>query len=56
MSDSVDYREIKLPGGTFRMYDDRPNVWVQQLLPGEKTVIEKINIAYERGEFKGKKK
>lgn len=23
------YREITLPSGTFRMYDDRPHVWVE---------------------------
>ncbi len=25
----MNYREIVLPAGTFRMYDDRPNVWVE---------------------------
>ena len=25
----TDYREITVPAGTFRMYDDRPNVWVE---------------------------
>lgn len=44
------YREITLPGGTFRMYDDRPNVWVQQLKPGEKNIVEKIAEAYNNGE------
>jgi hypothetical protein len=23
------YKEITLPAGTFRMYEDRPNVWVE---------------------------
>lgn len=23
------YREVVLPAGIFRMYDDRPNVWVE---------------------------
>lgn len=23
------YREIELPSGKFRMYDDNPNVWVE---------------------------
>ena len=45
------YREITLPGGTFRMYDDRPYVWVQQLKPGEKNIIEKIAEAYSNGEI-----
>jgi len=49
------YREVTLPGGTFRMYDDRPNVWVQILQPGEKNIIEKIEDAYASGELKGKK-
>lgn len=55
MSDSINYREIKLPGGTFRMYDDRPNVWVQQLRPGEKTLVEQIEDAYASGAMKAKK-
>ncbi len=25
----MNYREVVLPAGTFRMYDDRPNVWVE---------------------------
>ncbi len=54
MSDSVNYKEITLPGGTFRMYDDRPYVWVQVLQPGEKTVVEKIEDAFSTGEFKKK--
>lgn len=24
------YRQLTLPGGTFRMYQDRPNMWVPQ--------------------------
>lgn len=35
------YREVTLPGGTFRMYDDRPYVWVQVLQDGEKSLVEK---------------
>ena len=46
----MNYREITLPGGTFRMYDDRPNVWVQVLQPGEKSLVEKIAEAYNNGE------
>lgn len=45
----MSYREITLPGGTFRMYDDRPNVWVQILQPGEKSLVEKIVDAYVSG-------
>lgn len=25
----MNYREVVLPSGTFRMYEDRPNVWVE---------------------------
>lgn len=52
----VNYREITLPGGTFRMYDDRPNVWVQVLQEGEKNIIEKIVDAYVQGNLKGAKR
>ena len=45
----MNYREVTLPGGTFRMYDDRPYVWVQILQPGEKSLVEKIEEAYESG-------
>lgn len=48
------YKEITLPGGTFRMYDDRPNVWVQVLSPGEKSVIEKIEDAFNNGQVSKK--
>jgi hypothetical protein len=26
---NMNYKEITLPAGTFRMYDDKPNVWVE---------------------------
>ena len=45
------YREVTLPGGTFRMYDDRPYVWVQVLQDGEKSLVEKIEEAYSNGEI-----
>ena len=45
----TNYREITLPGGTFRMYDDRPNIWVQILQEGEKNVVEKIIDAFNAG-------
>lgn len=25
----MNYKEITVPAGIFRMYDDRPNVWVE---------------------------
>lgn len=25
----MNYKEVVLPAGIFRMYDDRPNVWVE---------------------------
>ena len=28
-ADKMNYKEITLPAGTFRMYDDKPNVWVE---------------------------
>ena len=46
------YKEVTLPGGTFRMYEDRPYVWVQVLKPGEKSLVEKIEAAYYGGEIK----
>lgn len=48
------YKEITLPGGTFRMYDDRPDVWVQVLEPGEKSVAEKIEEAFNAGQISKK--
>lgn len=48
------YKEITLPGGTFRMYDDRPYVWVQVLQEGEKSVVEKINDAFNAGQISKK--
>lgn len=48
------YREITLPGGTFRMYDDRPNVWVQILKEGELSLVEKIEQAYNNGQISKK--
>lgn len=50
----MDYKEITLPGGTFRMYDDRPNIWVQILKEGEKSVVEKISEAFDAGQIKKK--
>lgn len=47
----TNYKEISLPGGTFRMYDERPNVWGQVLQEGEKSVVEKIEDAFAAGEF-----
>ena len=34
------------------MYEDRPNVWVQILQPGEKSLVQKIEDAYMAGEIK----
>ena len=48
------YKEITLPGGTFRMYDDRPNVWVQILQEGELSLVEKIEQAYNNGQISKK--
>ena len=47
----MNYKEVVLPAGTFRMYEDSPNVWVQQLKPGEKNIAEKIVEAYGNGEI-----
>lgn len=54
-SSEVNYKEITLPGGTFRMYDDQPYVWHQILNEGEKSVVEKIEDAYASGALKTKK-
>lgn len=48
------YEEITLPGGTFRMYDDRPNVWVQIIKDGEKSVVEYIEDAFANGQISKK--
>lgn len=53
-TDGRKYREITLPGGTFRMFEDRPYVWTQILQPGEKSLIEKISEAYESGQISKK--
>lgn len=47
----MSYKEITLPGGTFRMYDDRPYVWVQVLQEGEKSLVENIEGAFNAGEI-----
>lgn len=47
----MNYKEITLPGGTFRMYDDRPNVWVQVLEEGEKSLVQKIEESFANGEI-----
>lgn len=54
MSDSANYKEVTLPGGTFRMYEDRPFVWVQVLQEGEKSVVEKIEDAFAAGQISKK--
>lgn len=48
----MNYKEVTLPGGTFRMYDNRPNVWVQILKPGDKYVIQNITDAFNAGQIK----
>ena len=45
------YREISLPGGTFRMFEDTPFVWKQILNPGEKSLVDKINDSFINGEI-----
>ena len=47
-------REITLPGGTFRMYQDTPYVWKQILKPGDKTIIETIEEAFVSGKISKK--
>lgn len=51
-SDGRKYRETTLPGGTFRMYEDRPYVWTQILKPGDKSIIDQIVDAYCSGALK----
>lgn len=46
------FREIALPGGTFRMYEDHPYVWTQILQPGEKSLVERISDSFANGEIK----
>lgn len=51
-SDGRKYREITLPGGTFRMYEDRPYTWTQILKPGDKSIMQQIEEAYMSGGLK----
>jgi hypothetical protein len=51
-SDGRSYCEITLPGGTFRMFEDRPYVWTQILKPGDKPIIQAIEGAYFSGALK----
>jgi len=48
-SDGRKFREITLPAGTFKMFEDRPFVWTQDLQPGELNVAEKIAKADAEG-------
>lgn len=51
-SDGRKYREITLPGGTFRMYEDRPYIWTQILKSGDKSIMQQIEEAYMSGGLK----
>lgn len=53
-TDGRKYREIELPGGLFRMFEDTPYVWNQILREGEKSLVEKISESFSNGEI-GKK-
>lgn len=46
------YKEIEMPIGTFRMYDDTPYVWVQILKPGDRSLVERIDDAFNSGNVK----
>ena len=48
-SDGRKYCEMTVPGGTFRMYEDRPCVWTQILKPGDMPIIDRIVESYSRG-------
>lgn len=47
--------EIILPGGTFRRYDDRPDVWIQQMGEGELSVPETLIKMFDEGHCAYKK-
>jgi hypothetical protein len=47
----VNYKEIVLPAGTFRCYENEPNTWVQVMKPGDTFWLEHITF-----NSKGKKK
>lgn len=51
-SDGRKYCEISLPGGTFRMFEDKPFIWNQVLQSGEKSIIQVIEDAFNNGEVK----
>jgi hypothetical protein len=50
-SDGRKYREVVLPGGTFRMYEDRPYVWTEVREPGQPHWFRKVEELFERGEL-----
>lgn len=49
---NMPYNEIVLPAGTFRMYADRPNVWIQILKSGDKSVVDRIEDDFNSGNIK----
>jgi hypothetical protein len=47
------YRQISLPGGTFRMYEDTPFVWNQIFTyEGEKSILQRIDEAFANNSTK----
>ena len=54
-SDGRLYREIELPGGRFRMYEDNPYVWNQIMRSADdKSLVQRIEEAYMNGEISKK--
>lgn len=51
-SDGRSFREVVLPGGTFRMYEDRPYVWTEVREPGQPSWFQPVEDAFNRGEMK----
>ena len=47
-----EYKEVTLPVGTFRMYSDRPDIWVQVSYGPD--VVDRINFAYYSGSLEEK--
>ena len=51
-SDGRFFREVVLPGGTFRMYEDRPYVWTEVREPDQPHWFAKVEASFMRGEMK----
>jgi hypothetical protein len=44
------YKEVTLPAGTFRMYEDDPNIWVEAPRADEANRVNIAGSAYDRAQ------